>query len=155
MVYFFFKRLCAYKWFPHSRSLNNQQQKVEQVSTAYGAQTHTRPETNPSLGALDSLPDFRESDGSCNLPVFLMSLFSSHCHLMCPPSSLFFPSIHQTCGSGTWWNWCWRSPYRRCPNVSATCCCDRLGFYWVCSTATSLCERSVRLMSTGDFGSRF
>lgn len=85
MVYFFFKRLCACKCFPHSRSLNNQQQKVEQVSTAYGAQTHTRPETNPSLGALDSLPDFRESDGSCNLPVFLMSLFPSHCHLMCLP----------------------------------------------------------------------
>lgn len=88
MVYFFFKRLCACKCFPHSRSLNNQQQKVEQVSTAYGAQTHTRPETNPSLGALDSLPDFRESDGSSQSARFPHVTFSVS---LSPHVSSLFP----------------------------------------------------------------
>lgn len=48
----------------------------------------------------------------------------------------------------TWWSWCWRSLYLRSLTVNVTCCCARLGCYWVCLTVTSLCERSVRLMST-------
>lgn len=63
-----------------SARLDCQQQKVERVSSAYGAQTHTRPDTNPSLGALAGFPDFSVSDGSYDLPVFpLMSLSPSHC----------------------------------------------------------------------------
>lgn len=153
--------------FPHSKRLNNQQQKVERVSVqAYGEQTQTQPETNPSLGALASFPDFRVSDGSClQSACFSHVTFSTALLLLTPPppsmsllcfSSPFSPVFFfylfgcQTYGSMTWWSWCWRSAYPRSPTVSATCCCARLGFYWACSTATSLCERSVRLMSTGE-----
>lgn len=135
----------------HTARLCKQQQKVERVSV--------QPETNPSLGALASFPDF-----SVTLILSATSLFFS-CHSLLlvvqpPPQSCFMYvflllSLFQTCGSMTWWSWCWRSPYPKSPTVSATCCCARSGFYSACSTVTSSCERSARLMSTGESFSSF
>lgn len=63
---------------------------------AYGEQTQTQPETNPSLGALASFPDYRASDGSCNQPVFLMSFSPSPCYFFSPTTllSTLPPPVH-------------------------------------------------------------
>lgn len=49
-----------------------------------------------------------------------------------------------------WWSWCLRFLCLRWPSISVTCCCVRSESYWACSTVTSLSERSVHLMSTGE-----
>lgn len=153
--------------FPHSKRLNNQQQKVERVSVQHTVNRHKRSQKLIRHLVLWPLSQISEClmDPACNRLVFLMSLSPPRSSLPAPPphihvSSMFFCLLShlfffylfgcQTYGSMTWWSWCWRSAYLRSPTVSATCCCARLGFYWACSTATSLCERSVRLMSTGE-----
>ena len=140
---------------------------------AYGEQTQTQPETNPSLGALASFPDFSVRwiqpaislvfpcqclplPVSLPLPVtfsfpFLpLSLVHDSTVLIIYFLTSLFLCVYQTCGHVTWWSWCWRFLYHRSLTASVTCCCVRSGFYWACSTATLLCERSVHLMSTGE-----
>lgn len=171
-------RVIGFKFFLHTSlcmQIVSTQQETQQPTAqgwtgqcaAYGAQTQTQPETNLSLGALASFPDCSVRwvlSHVCllvtfSLPLHLISYSSLLSHpapvyvssvLYSPFSPFLKLSVYQTYGSVTWWSWCWRSLYPRSPIVSVTCCCARLGFYWACSTATSLCERSVRLMSTGE-----
>lgn len=137
---------------------------------AYGEQAWTQPETNLSIGALASFPDF---SGRMILPaisshyIFFCGIFSNNappyptpsplCILwlffsLCSPVFFFLslPSGCQTFLSVTWWRWCWRLLCPRSPKGSATCCCARLGSYWVCLTATSWFKKSVHFTSRGE-----
>lgn len=154
-------------WFPHSKRLNNQQQKVERVSVQHTVNRHKRSQKLIRLLELWPLSQISVSHGSSlqsawfshvsvslSLLLFLFPSSPSLVHVSTVLIVYFLTSLspcgYQTYGRVTWWSWCWRFLYRRSLTASATCCCVRSGFYWACSTATLLCERSVHLMSTGE-----
>lgn len=92
---------------------------------------------------------------------FLQLLIIQHSHLYVSLgffspflfTCFFFLSLPSGCQmflSVTWWRWCWRLLCPRSPKDSTTCCCARLGSYWVCLKATSWFKKLVHFTSRGE-----